>query len=134
MPPALRERRSTWRPRTIGRVCRRAPVARVPAVIRAILHLLNDQPLVVELLAEPKPEDVAVICTNVRSIDGKRPVFIDFSDSTFVFPMASVRFVEIPTGVEAGERARAAAAAAESSEEAEDLEIDEDFLRRVREA
>ena len=103
-------------------------------MIRAILHLLNDQPLVVELLAEPKPEDVAVICTNVRSIDGKRPVFIDFSDSTFVFPMASVRFVEIPSGVEAGERARAAAAAAESSEEAEDLEIDEDFLRRVREA
>jgi hypothetical protein len=105
-------------------------------VIRAILHLLNDQPLSVELLEEPKASDAAVICTNVRTIDGKRPVFIDFSDSTFVFPMASVRFVEVPTGADEGDRARAAAAArvAEGADDAEDLEIDEDFLRRVREA
>jgi predicted DNA-binding protein len=103
-------------------------------VIRAILHLLNDQPLAVDLLEEPKPGDSAVICTNVRTIDGKRPVFIDFTDSTFVFPMASVRFVEVPTGADDQERARAVAAAAETAEESEDLEIDEDFLRRVREA
>ncbi len=103
-------------------------------MIRAVLHLLNDQPLTVDLFDEPKPADVAVICTNVRSIDGKRPVFIDFSSSTFVFPMAAVRFVEIPTGAEEAERGRAPAAAADTAEEAEDLEIDEDFLRRVREA
>jgi hypothetical protein len=105
-------------------------------VIRAILHLLNDQPLQVDLLEEPKPVDVAILCTNVRSMDGKRPVFIDFSGSTFVIPMAAIRFVEIPTGAEENERAAAAAAAAaaESADEAEDLEIDEDFLRRVREA
>jgi hypothetical protein len=108
----------------------------VPPVIRAILHLLNDQPLSVDLFEEPKPSDMAVICTNVRTMDGKRPVFIDFSESTFVFPMASVRFVEVPTGLEEAERSRAAAAAAaaESADEGEDLEIDEDFLRRVREA
>jgi hypothetical protein len=107
----------------------------VPAVIRAILHLLNDQPLAVDLIEDPKPSDVAVICTNVRSLDGKRPVFIDYTDSTFVFPMASVRFVEVPTGADDAERGRAAAAAAaETADEAEDLEIDEDFLRRVREA
>jgi hypothetical protein len=105
-------------------------------VIRAILHLLNDQPLSVELLDDPKATDAAVVCTNVRTIDGKRPVFIDFSDSTFIFPMAAVRFVEIPTGAGDEDRARAAAAAAaaESGDETEDLEIDEDFLRRVREA
>ncbi len=101
-------------------------------MIRAVLHLLNDQPLAVELLEAPKPSDIAVICTNVRSIDGKRPVFIDFSSSTFVFPMAMVRFVEIPRDVDEAERGRPAAAVEE--EEAEDLEIDEDFLRRVREA
>ena len=108
----------------------------VPAVIRAILHLLNDQPLSVELLDEPKASDAAVICTNLRSIDGKKPVFIDYADSTFVFPMASVRFVEVPTGVADADRARAVAAAraAEGADESEDLEIDEDFLRRVREA
>jgi len=107
----------------------------VPPVIRAILHLLNDQPLNAELLHEPKPSDAAVVCTNLRTVDGKKPVFIDFSDSTFIFPMASVRFVEVPTGAGEGDRARAAAdAAAGSANETEDLEIDEDFLRRVREA
>jgi hypothetical protein len=105
-------------------------------VIRAILHLLNDQPLAVDLYEEPKATDVAVICTNLRTMDGKKPVFIDFADSTFVFPMASVRFVELPTGTEDTDRSRAAAAAAAAKEadESEDLEIDEDFLRRVREA
>lgn len=103
-------------------------------MIRAILHLLNDQPLSVDLLEEPKPSDMAVLCTNVRTMDGKRPVFIDFSDSTFVFPMAAVRFVEVPTGAGVEDRARAAAAAAAPGDEGEDLEIDEDFLRRVREA
>jgi hypothetical protein len=105
-------------------------------VIRAILHLLNDQPLSVDLLDDPKASDAALICTNLRTIDGKRPVFIDFSDSTFIIPMPSVRFVEIPTGAGEADRTRAAAAAtaAESADESEDLEIDEDFLRRVREA
>ena len=103
-------------------------------MIRAILHLLNDQPLSVELIEEPKPGDVALICTNLRTIDGKRPVFIDFSNSRFVIPMAAVRFVEIVTGVEETERAAAVAAAADDADESEDLEIDEDFLRRVREA
>jgi hypothetical protein len=102
-------------------------------VIRAILHLLNDQPLAVDLLEEPKPSDIAVVCTNVRSIDGKRPVMIDFSSSTFVFPMAMIRFVEMPLAGAEQERIAGLAALAEPGEP-EDLEIDEDFLRRVREA
>jgi hypothetical protein len=102
-------------------------------VIRAILHLLNDQPLVVDLLEEPKPDDLTVVCTNVKSVDGKRPVFIDFSTSTFVFPMAMIRFVEIPREADEAERAKPAISVVED-EDAEDLEIDEDFLRRVREA
>jgi len=107
--------------------------ATVPAVIRAILHLLNDQPLVVDLLEEPKPTDLTVVCTNVKTVDGKRPVFIDFSTSTFVFPMAMVRFVEIPRAADEADRAAPSALGAEA-EDSEDLEIDEDFLRRVREA
>jgi hypothetical protein len=107
----------------------------VPAVTRAIIHMVSDQPLAVELLEEPTASDVAVVCTNVRTVDGKKPVFIDFSGSTFVFPMAMVRFVEILRPAdEAARSAPAGAAAAAAAEEAEDLEIDEDFLRRVREA
>lgn len=102
-------------------------------MIRAVLHLTNDQPLSVDLLEEPKPSDIAVICTNVRTIDGKRPVFIDFSQSTFVFPMVNVRFVEIVKDVDEAERV-AQRQSAEDAGEPDDLEIDEDFLRRVREA
>jgi hypothetical protein len=104
-----------------------------PAVIRAILHLIQDQPLAVDLLEEPKPSDIAVVCTNVRSVDGKKPVMIDFTTSTFVFPMSMVRFVEIPQAAAEAERA-AGLTAVSAPAEPEDLEIDEDFLRRVREA
>jgi hypothetical protein len=103
-------------------------------VIRAILHLMNDQPLTVELIEEPKPSDLTIVCTNVRTVDGKRPVFIDFSASTFVFPMAMVRFVEIPQAGAEQERAAGLMAVDGESEDAGDLDIDEDFLRRVREA
>jgi hypothetical protein len=105
-------------------------------VIRAILHLLNDQPLAVDLLEQPKPSDLTVICTNLRTVDGKKPVFIDFASSTFVIPMAAVRFIEVLKPMEEGEReaTATAAAAAADADETDDLEIDEDFLRRVREA
>ena len=102
-------------------------------MIRAILHLLSDQPLAVDLLEEPKPSDIAIVCTNVRSIDGKRPVMIDHSSSTFVFPMAMIRFVEMPLAGAENERNAGLTTLAEAAEP-EDLEIDEDFLRRVREA
>jgi hypothetical protein len=92
---------------------------------RAVVHMLNDQPLVVDLLEDPKPGDISLLCTNVRTLDGKRPVFVDHVDSTFVFPYVSVRFVEIPSG---------AARGPEGEAEPEDLEIDEDFLRRIRDA
>lgn len=101
--------------------------------IRAILHLQSDQPLAVDLFEVPKPSDIAVVCTNVRSVDGKKPVMIDFVSSTFVFPMAMVRFVEIPQSSAEADRAAGLAAALVPAEP-EELEIDEDFLRRVREA
>lgn len=97
---------------------------------RAILHLIGDQPLSVELDAPPNAADTTLICHNVRTVDGKRPVFIDHSESTFVFPYSQIRFVEIPVE---GERVRTEPAAAAEAE-SEDLEIDEDFLRRIREA
>src|SRR5688572_17964082 len=76
-PPPSRPRRGTLALADTG-----ASRATFPAVIRAILHLLNDQPLLVDLLEEPKPGDLTVVCTNVKTVDGKRPVFIDFSSST----------------------------------------------------
>ena len=103
-----------------------------------VIHLMNEQPLLADVEALPGPTDVAFVCTNLRTMNGTRPVFVDHSESTFVFPYAHIRFVELPTGTPGqgrggpgdGQRARAPEPAAAPPEE--ELEIDEDFLKRVR--
>lgn len=93
----------------------------------------------------PTPSDVAVVCTNLREMNGKRPVFADSIDSVFVFPLMHIRFIEIAAGtivqtpdVQSDEdRLRLPTGTAlepspARTEPDEDLEIDEDFLRRVR--
>jgi hypothetical protein len=121
-------------------------------VIRdVVLHMHNEQPLLADLFEAPSPGDVGLRCTNLRMLNGKRPVFVDDSASIFFFPYLHVRFVEIPPGaitdvdpelaltVDQDRAPRFRGAAGVPDEQAEpalddDLEIDEDFLRRVREA
>lgn len=118
------------------------------AMIRnVILHLSNEQPLLADLFEPPSPGDVGLRCTNLRMMNGKRPVFVDDSASIFFFPYLHIRFVEIPPGaqpndetglitssvVEADRTAGPATPRPEPEPEA-DLEIDEEFLRRIREA
>jgi hypothetical protein len=129
-------------------------------VIRNVrIHVANEQPLLADLYGMPNASDAGMVCTNVRSMDGKRPLFIDHIDSTFFFPYRVIRFIEIPRG-EAGRQAQEAggspvimtgdgvlegsdgsllpvalAAPDETRADAEsdaDLEIDEDFLQRIR--
>jgi hypothetical protein len=112
-------------------------------VIRnAVLHLMNEQPMLADLFEAPSPGDVGLRCTNLRTLNGKRPVFVGDSASIFFFPYRHIRFVEIPAGGVTGSDPRLAVDVADSAvpppaaePEAEaDLEIDEDFLRRIREA
>jgi hypothetical protein len=98
-------------------------------MLRAVIHPLSEQPLVVDIDELPAPGDVSIVCRNVRTIDNKRPKFIDRRDSSFVFPLNSIRFVEVYSESEAG-----ALEEGRTEAEPEELEIDEDFLRRVREA
>jgi hypothetical protein len=113
-------------------------------VIRnAILHIQNEQPLVADLFEAPSPGDVGLRCTNLRTYDGKRPVFIEDSASIFFFPYLHIRFVEIPSGavtgsdpsfaVEVSQAVLPLPAPVPEPEPEPDLEIDEDFLRRIRE-
>jgi hypothetical protein len=68
-------------------------------VIRNVcIHVSNEQPLLADLFHLPSAADVGLLCTNVRSLDGKRPVFIDNTDATFFFPYHIIRFLEIPQG------------------------------------
>jgi hypothetical protein len=108
-------------------------------VIRnVVIHLLNEQPLLADIEAMPVPSDAAFVCTNLRTMNGTRPVFIDRMESTFVFPYAHIRFVEVPTAARAGGETPGSADAPRAAEKPAaaapepDLEIDEDFLRRVR--
>jgi hypothetical protein len=126
-------------------------------VIRnVIVHVSNEQPLLTDLFDVPSATDAGLLCTNLRMMDGKRPVFIDRIDNTFFFPYHVIRFLEIPVGAidrhaagadgaattprastEAGSAAEPdsrlpAVVEPEAEEEADLGEIDEDFLRRIR--
>jgi hypothetical protein len=111
-----------------------------PMIRDAVLHLANDQPLLVDLHDRPAATDALIVCTNVRTMTGTRPVWIDQSASTFFFPLGIVRFLEIHPGSDESQGPPgpgAEAAAGELGGPADgpvetELEIDEDFLRRVR--
>jgi hypothetical protein len=109
-------------------------------VIRnAVIHIANEQPLLADLFDMPVSADVSLVCTNVRMLDGKKPIFVDRSDSVFVFPYLHIRFVEIMQTADTLALTTAdlpAGAVREPPPEEEpegELEIDEDFLRRIRE-
>jgi hypothetical protein len=107
-------------------------------VIRnAVIHIVNEQPLQADLFEIPAARDMGLLCTNIRTMTGTRPVFIDRIDSVFFFPYRNIRFVEIMPGSDGSAVAEAPAITAETApapEPDEDLEIDEDFLRRIRDA
>jgi hypothetical protein len=108
---------------------------------KVILHLNGEQPLLADLFESPAPGDVGLRCTNLRMMNGKRPVFIDDIASIFFFPYIHIRFVEIPPGALTGgdpsmavtTEGQGRPAAPPEPEPEPDLEIDEDFLRRIRE-
>ena len=113
-----------------------------------ILHVNSEQPLLADLFEAPSPGDVGLRCTNLRQMNGKRPVFVDDVESIFFFPYLHIRFVEIPPGAisggdpsmavttdedRAGAQGQPDAEPEPAAEPEADLEIDEDFLRRIRE-
>ena len=116
----------------------------------AVLHISNEQPLLADLFELPSPTDIALRLTNLRSLDGKKPIFVDDMNSVFLFPYHRITFVEIPhaamAAAELGGDVEApatmpipvgagvhAALPADTPAEDDELEIDEDFLRRIRE-
>ena len=111
----------------------------------AVIHIMNEQPMLADLFEAPAPGDVGLRCTNLRTLNGKRPVFVDDIASIFFFPYLHIRFVEIPPGAVTGSDpsmaldpvlagpANASPPPAPEPEPEPELEIDEDFLRRIRE-
>lgn len=108
-----------------------------------VIHLNGEQPVVADLFEMPATGDLTLRCTNLRTLDGKRPVFIDDQDSVFFLPYQQIRFLEIPPSSLSesdGSYLPVPVGALPNgldhrpADEAEtDIEIDEDFLRRIRE-
>ena len=68
-------------------------------MIRSVrIHVNNEQPLLADLFGLPTATDAGLLCTNVRTLDGKQPVFIDRTEATFFFPYHVIRFIEIARG------------------------------------
>jgi hypothetical protein len=102
------------------------------AIRNAVIHLTNEQPLLADLFELPKAGDTTIMCTNLRTMGGKRPVFADHSASVFYFPYVHVRFLEIPPGADGSTPSPEASGRHAEPEPEPELEIDEDFLKRVR--
>ncbi len=106
----------------------------------AVIHMLNEQPLLADLQSLPTANDACLTCTNLRMMNGKRPSFADHIDSWFLIPMTQVRFIEIPQSVlqstefGTGDAPMGADGRRHGDGGIADLEPDEDFLRRIREA
>ncbi|MEO5919418.1 MAG: hypothetical protein ABIQ17_07645 [Candidatus Limnocylindrales bacterium] len=101
-----------------------------------IVHLLSEQPVLVDLFDMPTGRDNGLVCQNLRSLDGRKPIFVERSDSTFFFPYQHIRFIEILKDRQAGSSPDPDAAEPQPTAQPapdEQLEIDEDFLRRIRE-
>jgi hypothetical protein len=99
-----------------------------------IIHLHNEMPIVVDVEALPTGADRTIACTNVRTIDGKRPSFVNDKNSTFILPLATIRLIEAPAAganlnvAMAPIQPRPAALPPPLTEE----EPDEDLLARIR--
>ena len=108
-----------------------------------VLHINNEQPLRADLFELPEGDTVLLRCTNVRTLNGTKPIFIDDLNSIIFLPMLHLRFIEILPATPEGtgtwrlgpgeERVPVQAGIAKADLE-DDLQIDEDFLRRVRDA
>ncbi len=107
------------------------------------IHMNNEQPIVADLVDMPAGTDRSIRCTNVRTVDGKRPSFVHEKDSTFVFPLSIIRLIEVPAQVPLSADTALATidtpaadveddAALDESLPAWDEEPDEDLLARIR--
>ena len=60
-----------------------------------VLHINNEQPLRADLFELPEGDTVLLRCTNVRTLSGAKPIFIDDLNSMVFLPMLHLRFIEI---------------------------------------
>jgi hypothetical protein len=61
-----------------------------------ILHLHNELPMKADIESLPTAADAGLLCTNLRTLEGRKPISTEFLDSVFLIPYNIIRFIEIP--------------------------------------
>ena len=61
-----------------------------------ILHLHGEQPMKADIESLPSAEDAGLLCTNLRTLEGRKPLATEYLDSVFLLPYNIIRFIEIP--------------------------------------
>jgi len=61
-----------------------------------ILHLHGEMPMKADIESLPTAADAGLLCTNLRTTEGRKPISTEFLDSVFLLPYNVIRFIEIP--------------------------------------
>lgn len=63
-----------------------------------VLHLQGELPMKADIESLPTAADAGLLCTNLRTMEGRKPLTTEFLDSVFLIPYNVIRFIEIPRG------------------------------------
>ena len=61
-----------------------------------VLHLHGELPMKADIESLPTAADAGLLCTNLRTMEGRKPVSTEYLDSVFLLPYNIIRFIEIP--------------------------------------
>ncbi len=61
-----------------------------------ILHLVGEQPMKADIESLPTAADAGLLCTNLRTLEGRKPISTEYLDSVFLLPYSFIRFIEVP--------------------------------------
>lgn len=61
-----------------------------------VLHLNGELPMRADIESLPTAADAGLLCTNLRTLEGRQPVSVQSLDSVFLIPYSVIRFIEIP--------------------------------------
>ena len=61
-----------------------------------VLHLQGELPMKADIESLPTAADAGLLCTNLRTMEGRKPLSTEFLDSVYLIPYNVIRFIEIP--------------------------------------
>jgi hypothetical protein len=66
-----------------------------------LIHMANDEPMMVEVEELPAPGDQSIVCMNPRRREGKEVPYVLPEVQTIILPWHRINFIEImPSGAE----------------------------------